>query len=74
VGRAAERLAALALVVLSVVAKWVRFEVGVPLRAYPHPWGTLLPLLIGLCAGFAVAAVLSVLAAILLSLGQAIFS
>ncbi|MCO6007488.1 hypothetical protein NE236_21145 [Actinoallomurus purpureus] len=67
-------LAALALVVLSIMARRVRFEVGVPLRANPRPWGTLLPLLIGLCAGFAVAAVLSLLAAILLSLGQAIFS
>ncbi|WP_433182428.1 hypothetical protein [Actinoallomurus sp. CA-150999] len=66
-------LAALALLVLCVMPRSVRVENDVPLSSNPQPWGTLIPLLLGVFAGFLALAALCGVAAVLLALGQAFF-
>src|SRR5262249_41602264 len=66
-------LAALALLVLCIMPRSVRVENDVPLSSNPQPWGTLIPLLLGVFAGFLALAALCGVAAVLLALGQAFF-
>ncbi|GAA2270684.1 MULTISPECIES: hypothetical protein [Kitasatospora] len=51
----------------------VKVETGVPLRANPQPWGTLVPLLLGLFVFFGAAAMLTLFGAVVLGVIGAIF-
>jgi hypothetical protein len=64
--------AAFLLVAPCVMARRVVIEDGVPLRAHPQPWGTLLPLLVCLVAIFLPAAMLSALAGLAFAIGSRI--
>jgi hypothetical protein len=66
-------LAALALLVLCIMPRRVRVETDVPLSSNPQPWGTLIPVLLRVFAGFLAAAALCGVVAVLLALGQALF-